>query len=81
MSNLDALAQRAFLAEAGRYHEETRQSLELVIQHATTVLQSLNRDVNTAALRNVGQYAAEAVAAGNALNALNWAASLITEES
>lgn len=61
MTYPDELSRRAYLAEADRHHQETRQALELVIQHATTASMSLNREVNTAALRNVAQYAAEAV--------------------
>ncbi len=81
MSNPDALAQRAFMSEVDGHREEARQALELVIQNATSALVSLDHDVRTDYLRCTAQYAAEAVAHGNALHALNRVAGLITGDT
>jgi uncharacterized protein with PIN domain len=78
---IDELARRTFLTEVDNHRHETRRALESVIQNANAALASFDGDVNTAALRNVAQYSAEAVAHGNALHVLNRMAFLITEET
>jgi glycerol-3-phosphate dehydrogenase len=81
MTALDPLAVRAFTSEVDNHRREAARALEQVIQSAQDSLASLYGDPRTASLRQVAQYAAEAVAHGNALHALNRVAGLIAEES
>ncbi len=81
MSLPDDLKRRGFQMEAGNHRHEAARSLALVIQRAQEALHSLDGDVRTDALRHMAQYAAEAVAHGNALSALRRVERLMAEDS